>query len=188
MVLHPGGSHHDNPEYYRRHFPPLGQVRALSVHDEPEVSLRRTSEGSNEYESDYGSSSPYDPVNEGGYDEDIRMLLHRQPGETRSQHYERIDQQQLSHRRNLHFEPSPDMNLSQRHNLHFEPSPDMNRNEFKNYDSDDIAELLRFSSEDFTDSDSDDDSDPDHDSNSSNDSDHGGMPHSDLHRFYRENL
>ena len=65
----------------------------------------------------------------------------------------------------------------------------MNSNEFNNYDSDDdIAELLSFNSEDFTDSDSDDDSDSDQDSSSPYDSDNGGMPPGDLYRFHRENL
>ena len=147
MVFHPGGSQYGNPVYYRHHFPPLPQVRALSVHDEPEVSLRRTSEGSNEYESDYGSSSPYDPVNEGGYSEDIRRLFRKQHRVTKSQHYDRMEQQQLSQHPNLH--------------LGYPSSPGMNSNEFNNYDTDsddDIAELLRFNSEDFTDCDSDDDS------------------------------
>ena len=178
MVFQPGGSQDGNPVDYSYHFPPLSQVRALSVYDQPDnmpnrdVSHRPNSEG-NEYDSDYDSSSPSDPDND-RYCEQIRRLLRRQPGETRSQHYERIDQQQLSQRRNLHFG--------------HQPSPVMNSNEFNNYDSDDIAELLGFNSEDFTDSDSDDDSDSDHDSNSSNNSDHGGMPHRDLHRFYRANL
>jgi len=179
MVFHMGGSQNGNPECYCHHFPPLPQVRALSVHDQPEdntpnrdVSLGRT--GGNEYDSDYGSSSPSDPDNDGRYSEQIRRLLRRQPGETRSQHYERIDQQQLSQRRNLHFG--------------HQPSPGMNSNEFKNYDSDDIAELLSFSSEDFTDSDSDDDSDSDQDSRSPYDSDKGGMPPGDLYEFHRENL
>jgi hypothetical protein len=178
MVFHPPQC--DHPHHYSDDFPPLPNVGALSVHDQPEfvnnmpnrdVSHRPNSEGIND--DDWDSSSPSDPDND-RYCEQIRRLLRRQPGETRSQHYERIDQQQLSQRRNLHFG--------------HQPSPCMNSNEFNNYDSDDIAELLGFNSEDFTDSDSDDDSDSDQDSSSPYDSDNGGMPPGDLYRFHRENL
>ena len=184
MVFQPGGSQDGNPVYYSHHFPPLSQVRALSVYDQPEVvdntlnrdvSLSRTSEGSNEYDSDYGSSNEYDSDNDGRYSAQIRRLLRRQPKKTQSQHYHRIEQQQLSQRPNLHFGHPP--------------SPGMNSNEFDYYDpdsDDDIAELLRFNSEDFTDSDSDYDSDPDYHSDTDYDSDsdyeyfmalHSGMDH-----------
>ena len=158
MVFQPGGSQDGNPVDYSHHFPPLSQVRALSVYDQPDnmpnrdVSHRPNSEGIND--DDWDSSSPSDPDND-RYCEQIRRLLRRQPGETRSQHYERIDQQHLSQRRNLYLDDRP--------------SPGLNSDDFDKSDpvnDDYLAELLRLYSEDFYDSDPDYHSDTDYDSDS----------------------